>query len=222
MMRASIDTNIIGHLYRSNTQFLITNLFNEILVDEFILKTELRRRCPEIFDKFEMDLNNINTIFLKVTKADLLEENLYKLYELELTEMENLFLPSDEGERRAIALAKSKGVFFLLTDDEKYMSGPKYMIENGIVRDMEALSFWDLIFLNVMAKKITYEEAKNTFEFVASDGYIPDRYNGSFVSKMKQTIKRLKDKQWFNDWCITNRINTRNEIKEFLIWLKQH
>lgn len=219
MMIATVDTNIIGHLYRSNTQFLISNLFTAILVDEQV-KFELTRRCCDISHKFESDLADATSIYSEVTKQDLIDQKLLPLYQAQLLDMESLFLPSDEGEKRAIALAKTKGIFFLLTDDEKYMTGPTYMIDNGLITDMASLAFWDLIFLNVISDKLSYKASQDTYEFIASDGYIPDRYKGTYKSKINQSIRKLVNADWFRDWCMSNGI-TSVKIKDFRSYIKQ-
>lgn len=210
---ATIDTNIIGHLYRSHTQFLIENLFSTVYVDEQIM-IELKRRCKDVVDPFEEELLKEDALYCKVTKQELITDSLYSIYNIELNGLEDLFLPSDEGEKRAIALAKTKGAFFLLTDDTKPMDGPTHMIENGLIPEMEVLAFWDLIFLNTISGCITHEKAKDTYEFVASDGYIPDGFRSSFRSKMNQSMRRLAPKEWFTNWCKANGIR-RQTIKDF-------
>ena len=44
---ASADANILGHLYRSGTSRLITDLFSKVIVDDFILQ-EIRNKQKEI------------------------------------------------------------------------------------------------------------------------------------------------------------------------------
>ncbi|MED1711765.1 hypothetical protein P4V34_28865 [Bacillus thuringiensis] len=197
-MKATIDTNIIGHLYRSKTIHLITNLFEEIFVDEFIIQ-ELQRRCKDIFADFMKDLEDPFTPFTLVDKTYLIQNSLLQLYNIQLNDLQYLFLPSDEGERRAIALAQTTGTYFLLTDDEKSMDGPYHMISRGLVNNMESLAFWDLIFLNATRQLITFDLAKENFEAICLDGYLPDSYKGEFKSKLGHSIRRLKDKTWFKD-----------------------
>lgn len=218
MRRASIDTNIIGHLYRSNTIHLITNLFDEVLVDEFITQ-ELRRRCKDIYDDFINDIEDPNSPFVLVDKSYLRERSLLQLYNIQLSELENLFLPKDEGEKRAVALALSTGVFFLLTDDEKYMDGPYHMIDRGLVDNMDSLAFWDLIFLNVARKYIGFDKAKENFEAICMDGYLPDGYKGEFKSKINHSIRRLKEKEWFKAHLENGDIQRRT-IANFIRFVK--
>jgi predicted nucleic acid-binding protein len=218
-MRGSIDTNIVGHLYRSNCTFLITNLFNEILVDEIVVR-EARNRCGDIYEDFDKDIKDSSTIFMLQTQGTLKAASLYSLYEIQMRDMDALFFPKDEGEKRAIALAKATGAYFLLTDDEKHMEGPYYYLDKGIIKDMEALAFWDLIYLNILLGHQSHEQGKDTFDLIAKDGYFPP-YQGNFESKMKTSIRRLKDKEWFNDWCDQKSI-TKSQTAQLLRDIKSN
>lgn len=219
MRSASIDTNIIGHLYRSNTQHLIYNVFDEVFVDEFIM-IELNRRCKDIYTQFHSELHDSSSPFKLIDKDHLRENALLPLYNLQLDDLRYLFMPRDEGEKRACALAQTKGSFYLLTDDEKQMDGPYYMIDRGLIRDMESLAFWDLIFLNVVTGKISCEEAFGNFNAICNDGYIPDGYKGTFQSKMNHSIRRLKEKEWFKENTANSTIK-RALIVELINYIKR-
>lgn len=219
-MKATIDTNIIGHLYRSNTNNLITNLFDEILVDEFILY-ELKRRCNDIYDIFMEDLEKEDSPYTLADKSYLREHSLLQLYEIQLNEFEYLFLPSDEGEKRAIALAQATGTYFMLTDDEKMMDGPYHMIERGLVPHMESLAFWDLIFLNAVRQHVKFDNTKEYYQAICQDGYIPDGYKADFKSKITFSIKRLKDKKWFKEEIESGRID-RKTIAYFINFVQKY
>lgn len=214
---ASIDTNIIGHLYRSNTTYLITNLFDKILVDEFVLQ-ELSRRCNDIYDDFFVDLFDESTPYILANKSYLKNLSLKNYYDIQIQEMEYLFLPKDEGEKRAIALAQATGTFFLLTDDEKHMDGPYHMINRGLISDMESLGFWDIIFLNAILQKISFDKAKENFESIAKDGYVPI-YKDDFKSKMISSLRRLNEKEWFKKE-VEDGYFSRKPIKYFINFLK--
>jgi hypothetical protein len=69
---------------------------------------------------------------LLVDRVELQSRQVLSLYETELDDMRNLFLPPDEREKRVIALARSTGVGFVLTDDEK-QDGPYWSIARGII-----------------------------------------------------------------------------------------
>ncbi|MGI6648494.1 MAG: hypothetical protein ACOX5W_05350 [Bacillota bacterium] len=124
---------------------MISNLFNVVYLDEFVYG-EVNRRLRDIAHELDQDLANVSFISL-VKKSDLKRAVLFSLYEANRKDMNSLFLPKDEGEKRAIALAQAVGAEFVLTDDENYSEGPYFAIERGIIPGLEALAFWDLIYL---------------------------------------------------------------------------
>lgn len=51
---ASADANILGHLYRSRSIEIMSSLFREVLVDEFI-REEIENKQPEILPTLERE-----------------------------------------------------------------------------------------------------------------------------------------------------------------------
>ncbi|WP_018931327.1 hypothetical protein [Gracilibacillus lacisalsi] len=217
MRNATIDTNIIGHLYRCKAGKLMTNLFEVIFVDEMIL-IELQKNCSDIYDEFYEDVINTGSCYKLVTGEILKDQNLYSVYEAQLKDYNDLFFPQDEGEKRAIVLGQTFGAFYLLTDDQKYMDGPAYMIQNEIIKDMESLAFWELIFLNVLCDYISFDQAKEYYDIISNKGFT-DGYKPDFTQKTKQAVRRLSKQEWFRLWIKDQNIPEKR-IADYLRYAK--
>jgi predicted nucleic acid-binding protein len=215
---ASADANILGHLYRSRSIEIMSSLFREVLVDEFIRK-EIENKQPEILPTLEAEIQKDSWLVL-MGRAQLRERKLISLYDAQVQDMEYIFMPADRGEKHAIALAQATGAMFVLTDDEKY-DGPYCSIDRGVISNLEALGFWDLIFLNIVSGKISnYHDAYIIYNRICQEGYAPP-YQASFGSRMKLSVRRLKDKRWFKTWCSENNIS-KNVIINLLEAIKQN
>lgn len=56
-MEASLDTNVIIHLYKSNLQSVLFARFDKLKVYEFIRNHEMKNHAePEIIDLFDRDV----------------------------------------------------------------------------------------------------------------------------------------------------------------------
>ena len=169
-----------------------------MLVDQWILD-EIKRKQRDILPVIERELAHASFLLL-VDRAQLQSRQVLSLYETELDEMRNLFLPPDEGEKRVIALARATGVGFVLTDDEK-QDGPYWSIERGIISHVEALAFWDLVYMSILDGGYSdYIEAYESYNRICLQGYNP-AYAPGFGSRMMAAVRRLKDKEWFKQWC---------------------
>lgn len=203
---AVADANIFGHLYRSNTEFLLVNLFDHILIDQFIMK-EIERKQSSILPMMQKDFDRV---FLQVIGSqDLDKRELYKLYKYYLDDMRDLFLPTDEGEKRGIALAKATGCFFFLTDDENYMEGPYYTINRGIITGLEALAFWDLLYIEIVMDKMSVAVSKKCWDDIALRGY-ESPYRGTFGSKMGQSVRRFQNAPWLTELVKNQQVDIKH------------
>ena len=58
-MKASLDTNVIIHLYRSNTQQIIFDRFRDgIYIYEHIRNIELMNHGQDILEELDMDISD--------------------------------------------------------------------------------------------------------------------------------------------------------------------
>ena len=55
-MKASIDTDVVIHLYLSNKQGLFFNVFDGLYMHEFLYEKELKRKSLFVYEKFSSDV----------------------------------------------------------------------------------------------------------------------------------------------------------------------
>lgn len=56
-MEASLDTNVIIHLYKANLQKVLFGRFNKLIVYEFIRNHEMMNHAePEVIQTFDMEV----------------------------------------------------------------------------------------------------------------------------------------------------------------------
>ena len=67
--RACADANILGHLYRSGESSLLSQFFEQVLVDQWILD-EIKRKQKDILPVIERELSHASFLLL-VDRAEL-------------------------------------------------------------------------------------------------------------------------------------------------------
>lgn len=123
-MRASLDTNVIIHLYRAELQGILFDLFDEgVFIYEQIRSMELEHHGQDILTKVDSDIN-AGKIEL-FTDQKLKDLAVYKMFENNVRENRILYNAGDLGEVYAISLAQTIGAYSLVTDDTK--QGGPYM-----------------------------------------------------------------------------------------------
>ena len=117
-MRASLDTNVIIHLYRAELQGILFDLFDEgVFIYEQIRSMELEHHGQDILTKVDSDIN-AGKIEL-FTDQKLKDLAVYKMFENNVRENRILYNAGDLGEVYAISLAQTIGAYSLVTDDTK-------------------------------------------------------------------------------------------------------
>lgn len=126
-MEASLDTNVIIHLYTSNFQAILFNRFDKLKVYEFIRNHEMENHASqEIIELFDKDVQ-AGKIEL-ITDTYLKEIGMYNVFIAHVQDMRTLFDIGDLGEVYAIAMAKTLGCISLVTGDIKEY-GPHYIFK---------------------------------------------------------------------------------------------
>lgn len=101
-MDASLDTDIVIHLYTSGRKDLLFSSFAELIMYEYLLETELKNKAYTVYEEFYRDVKNGNIKI--VTNADLIGIGIKGLFENYKDRNKYLF---DQGELHAIALAQA-------------------------------------------------------------------------------------------------------------------
>ena len=143
-MRASLDTNVIIHLYRAELQGILFDLFDEgVFIYEQIRSMELEHHGQDILTKVDSDIN-AGKIEL-FTDQKLKDLAVYKMFENNVRENRILYNAGDLGEVYAISLAQTIGAYSLVTDDTK--QGGPYMSLLQLDYDIMPFTFADVLIL---------------------------------------------------------------------------
>lgn len=221
-MEASLDTNVIIHLYKANFQGVLYNRFEKLKVYEFIRTQELNKHAdPKILELFDQDV--VSGKIECVTDTYLRKIGMYSIFKSHVKEMRILFEGGDLGEVYAISLAKTLGCISLVTDDIKER-GPHYTFMRIPDSEVIPFAFYELLFLD-------YLEARVTEQVLIDDFYrISDlsKLGMDFTSKLKSFIRRFwrdpyseSEKQWMKAFCVDNEINAKERIHKLTRFLQK-
>jgi hypothetical protein len=163
-MEASLDTNVIIHLYKANFQAILFKRFNKLKVYEFIRNHEMENHAStEIIDRFDKDVM-AEKIEL-ITDSYLRSIGMYNVFQQHVKEFRILFNGGDLGEVYAIALAKTLGCICLVTDDIKER-GPHYLLMRMPHSDIIPFAFYEILYLDYLEGGITEAELLDHFNTI--------------------------------------------------------
>ena len=218
-MDASLDTDIVIHLYKSNKQELIFSSFNKLYMYDFLFENELRKRAYNIYERVKIDVT-LEKIKI-ITNRDLINMGIKGLFEEYKDTNKYLF---DQGELHAIALAKAMGIAAFVSDDTKDQ-GPHQTLVKELISDVIPFAFYELLFLKYLNSELTVDEFYLSFQEVNNNSMKERPMN--FKWKITETVKRFsnkygteRDKTWILDYCKPNRINLKCKMKELKELLK--
>ena len=211
-MDASLDTDIIIHLYKSEKEGLLFSFCDKLYIHEVLLENELKKNSYGIYENFieDMESKNIEIIY----NSDLVEMGIKGIFDGYLKEYEYLF---DYGELYAVALAKAMGIVAFLSDDTKEQ-GPHETLVRELIEDVIPFAFYELLFLKYLEENLRPEDLYDEFEEVISNSM--EKYPMNFGRRMLETVARFnrkrgikRDVEWINKFCIVNiSIFTKFEI----------
>lgn len=221
-MDASLDTNVIIHLYNSNYQSILFNRFEKLKVYEFIRNHEMvNHATPEVIDLFDKDV--------QAGKVELITDDylkgigMYNVFKQHVKDIKILFESGDLGEVYAIAMAKILGCISLVTDDIKEY-GPHYVLMRIPDSDVMPFAFYEILFLDYLQELTTEEEVEKRFSTISDLSDL----KMSLSSKLKAFIRRFWsdpysdcEKEWMKSFCSENNINAKNRIQKLNVYLKQ-
>jgi predicted nucleic acid-binding protein len=111
-MNASLDTDIIIHLYRAGNKELLYSLFDGLYVYEYLVEQELKNNARDVYLEFRKDIED--GLANAVISTDLQKRHVKVLFDKYVQDSQYLF---DRGEMYAVALARAMGIEVLLSDD---------------------------------------------------------------------------------------------------------
>ena len=220
-MEASLDTNVIIHLYKANFQAILFKRFEKLKVYEFIREHEMDNHAtPEIINQFDKDVE-AEKIEL-ITDTYLKTIGMYDMFQQHIKNIRILFDGGDLGEVYAIAVAKTLGCISLVTDDIKER-GPHYLLMRIPDSDVMPFAFYEILFLDYLEQGITEEELLNCFNVICDLSDL--KMNCS--SKLKAFMKRFwidpyneSEKEWMKSFCTYKNIDAKQKILKLHTYLK--
>lgn len=220
-MKASLDTNVILHLYRADKQNVLFDFFKEdIYIDEFIYNVELKNHGADIKEKLDKDINSGK--IQVVTEEKLRELGIHSLYDEYLQEESILYSSADRGEACAIALARVLGAVSVVTDDTK-PCGPHHTLMSLPESDIIPFADYEIIIMLFLLNVYSVEEVVQTIDQICKAS--PD-YKFDVIPKIKKFINRTirdpyseRDKAWFTEFAKEHNFDIKYKLtillKEF-------
>jgi|LSQX01.2.fsa_nt_gb hypothetical protein len=216
-MEASLDTNVIIHLYKANLQSVLFYRFEKLKVYEFIRNHELINHAGQnIIDKFDKDVEDgkIEIVADQYFKSI----GMYQVFLQYVKDLRILYDGGDLGEVYAIAMAKTLGCACLVTDDIKER-GPHYTLMRIPDSEVIPFAFYEILFLAFLEGKMSEMDLLEAFRLVCTiSGLAWD-----IRSKLKGFMKRFwkdpyseSEKEWMSRFCIDNGINAKARIQ--ILW----
>ena len=203
---ASLDTNILIHLWRSQTEEMLRQMFSKVYVHQWLLDTELPHHADmalrgKIIDSMD------DGFLVPVDNAMLKEQGLYPKFKWELENLAMFFSHGDTGEGFVIALAKVYGIPAVVTNDIK-TDGPKWYL-NIRAREPFGFSSDEVLLINYLKGAISEDEYLTQFQAMNEVNGLNwrikvcvNRFAQRFLGKIDREIPAsVRDHQWIADFA---------------------
>lgn len=212
-MKASLDTNVIIHLYRAGLQNVLFEVFRDgVFIYEQIRDIELENHGKDILAIVDADIA-VGKIEV-YTNERLKKESVDKVFLNNVKENRLLYGQGDMGEVYAISLAQTIGMYTLVTDDTK--RGGPYMSLLQLEYDVMPLNFTDVLLLRYLLGGADEKQTITDFDTVNACSDL----RWSLRSKVMLFVKRFfidpykeEDKEWMEQVAKEYGINVRKKIK---------
>lgn len=212
-MKASLDTNVIIHLYRAGLQGILFDIFKDgVFIYEQIRYVELENHGKDVIPDIDKDIDD-GKIEL-YTDAKLKEQGVYKVFEYNVKDNRLLYNPGDMGEVYAISLAQTIGAYSLVTDDTK--QGGPYMSLLQLEYDVMPFNFADILILRYLFGVTNEAQTISDFNLINETSDL----KWTFRAQVKKFVKRFitepykdEDKQWIEQVAKDKNISLNAKIK---------
>lgn len=213
---ASLDTNILIHLWRSQTEDMLKQMFTKVYVHQWLLDKELMNHAPELRVKI---IDSMADGFVEpINNAILKKQGLYQAFDRELKLLSPFFSDGDTGEGYAIALAKVFGIPAVVTNDTK-VEGPKWYLN---IRPNEPFGFSsdEVLFINYLKGSISVAEFQDQFQAMNEVNGLNwrikvcmKRFTKRFLGEPNKTIPAsVRDHLWMDEFAQANGINVAERL----------
>lgn len=218
-MDASLDTDIVIHLYKSGKKELLYSSFEKLYIYDFLVEKEMKRKSIVVYEEFK---NDVESGLVKViTNKDLIDMGIKGLFEHYKESNKYLF---DQGELQAVALAKAMGIAAFVSDDTKDF-GPHQSLVKELIEGVIPFAFYELLFLKYLNSEMTLEELHISFEHINQSSMA--QFPMNFKRKLSEVLKRFsdkyateRDKKWILNYCKYRGISLNNKRIQLIKYLK--
>ena len=214
MMKASLDTNVIIHLYRAGKQQVLFNRFPDgVYMYEQIRRVELEHHGQGILELVDEDVE-IGKIQL-ITDDLLKSWGVLKLFKEHVNENKLLYTPQDLGEVYAISLAQIMGAHSLVSDDTK-QGGPYMSLLQFEDNEIMPFTFVDVLLMNYLVGDMEATAVLDNFNDINEIS----KLNWNLEVHLRRFIKRFfkdpyqeAERIWMRTLCNEHQINAQLKFR---------
>ena len=215
-MKASLDTNVIIHMYRAGKQEFLFQLFEEIYVYEQIIDVELKHHGEDIVPLVLGDIDSGR--IKKIDDAFLQNHSVLGLFREYVHDYAILFQPQDLGEVNAISLARVLEISAIVTDDIK-IGGPYRSLLEFVDYFVRPLTFTEVLLILFIGGYLDTDETIDAFYHINTMSNL----NWSFQSKIREFVQRFNtdplqedDRLWMRGYCTDHDVSFKERISKLL------
>ena len=215
---ASLDTNILIHLWRSQTEDMLKQMFAKVYVHQWLLDTELMNHAKELRGKI---IDSMADGFVEpIDNATLKKQGLYQAFKRELEDLSLFFSDGDTGEGYVIALARVYGIPAVVTNDTK-VEGPKWYL-NLRAKEPFGFSSDEVLLINFLKGSISAAEFQTQFQAMNEVNGLNwrmkvclSRFTRRFLGELDKTIPAsVRDHQWIDEFAQAYRIDVAERLAD--------
>jgi hypothetical protein len=199
-LKASLDTNVIIHLYKAGLQGVLFDVFDEgVFIYEQIRSVELENHGQDVLEDVDADIAS-GKIEIYTDKR-LKDLAVYKIFENNFKENRLLYGIGDLGEVYAISLAQTLGAYSLVTDDTK--QGGPYMSLLQFEDDVMPFTFADVLILRYLMGIADESQTVKDFDAVntaAKLDWVFRSQLSKFIRRFFKAPYREEDTVWIREF----------------------
>lgn len=213
-MRASLDTNVLIHVYRAGLEDILFDFFTDgVFIYEQIRKIELEHHGQEILDRVDADIKSGK---IKVyTNETLKKQAVLRIFETNVNENKLLYGSGDLGEVYAISLAQTIGAYSLVTDDIK--QGGSYMSLMQLEYDIMPFTFADILILRYLMEDADAIQTVRDFNTVNEASNLQWSFRSQIIKFIKRFWKdpyKNEERKWMSKLVEARRIRVKSKFTE--------
>jgi len=201
-LKASLDTNVLIHLYKADEEDLLFDFFaGGVCIYEQIRFVELETHGRCVLPKIDRDIacGKIKV----VTLGELSCLGVATVFCENVRENKLLYNPEDLGEVYAISLAQTIGAISLVTDDMK-QGGPYMSLLHFVECETMPFNFADILILRFLSGRNDVEKTASDFYKIneASQlGWSLKAQTGKFFRRFIDGFYNDRDMLWLKQFC---------------------